>query len=113
MKVILANLRHDEQNDWSNDDDAFLIDRRTPVGNPFILENADDDVKRDEVCDKYEEWFHKEGLKNERVQKYLDKLLEHLKSHGRLVLLCWCIPKRCHGETIKRWIESEILQKGE
>lgn len=74
------------------------IDRRSPVGNPFILK---DESQRDLVCDKYYEWFkHRLRLEDERIIAHLNTLMDVYKRYGRLRLFCWCAPKRCHGETI-------------
>lgn len=80
----------------------MLIDRRSPIGNPFILK---DENQRDLVCDKYYEWFkHRIRLEDEKFIAYLDMLIAIYKKYEKLRLFCWCAPKRCHGETIKNYI---------
>ena len=82
------------------------IDRRSPVGNPYTLIREDG---RDNICDSYDEWFKgKLTMKDSKIIEYLDSMFELYKSHGRLRLFCWCVPKRCHGETIKKYIEEEL-----
>ncbi len=61
-----------------------LIDRTTKWGNPFIIGR---DGNRDEVCDKYEEWFPS--------QPHLVAALKELEGK---ILGCWCKSKRCHGD---------------
>lgn len=86
--------------------EGFLVDRTTPVGNPFFMK---DESQRDEVCDKYKEWFYSvlfyNNLNYEFIN-YLKKLLKHYKQFGEITLICWCAPKRCHAETIKEWLEK-------
>lgn len=66
---------------------TVLIDRTTIWGNPFHL-GIDGD--RDEVLEKYLSWLP--------TQPQLIAKLPLL--HGRN-LMCWCSPKRCHGEVLR------------
>ena len=45
-------------------------------------------------------------IKKPKVKDYLDSLIATYKIYGKLRLFCWCAPKRCHGETIKRYLED-------
>jgi len=101
--VIIANAHHGMKPDPVNG--IFLIDRRTPVGNPFVLY---DEAQRDEVCKKYDVWFYEVGLRDPKVLDYLKQIKSHLDRYDKVTLLCWCIPKRCHGFTIKKWLEKPI-----
>jgi hypothetical protein len=102
MNITIANIKNGTKID---DPHVFLIDRRTPVGNPFPL---NDESLRDEVCDKYDVWFNNKGLKDPKVVAYLNSLRLYLAEHKKIILLCWCAPKRCHGETIKKWLETNV-----
>ena len=84
---------------------VIRIDRQSPVGNPFYMR---DESERDMVCNQYQAYFdniiaHKD--------KYLD-FMQYLRYiyctavQTKVALACWCAPKRCHGETIKKFIES-------
>jgi hypothetical protein len=83
------------------------VDRQSPLGNPFPMKT---EAQRDMVCDQYDEWFRKMviGKQNPAAVKEMCRLISILKEHGKIRLFCWCAPKRCHAETIKRWLE-EIL----
>ena len=94
--IKIKNLKNERPNNpWD-----FKIDRSTPVGNPFVLTSGS---TREDVCRLYEQYF-KLLLSKSRVSSYLSKLVAAYKQHGKLNLFCWCAPKRCHGETIKKWI---------
>lgn len=69
--------------------DAVYIGRGSPYGNPFVIGKDGD---RDEVCNKYEQYL----LSN-------PQLLQAVKTNlrGRDVV-CFCAPKRCHGDTLVR-----------
>lgn len=82
----------------------FIVDRTSPLGNPFRMSN---EFKRDLVCDKYEEWMATQLLeKNPTVLSELTRIDKALKKYGKVRLFCWCTPKRCHAETIKRMLEN-------
>jgi hypothetical protein len=63
--------------------------------------------ERDSVCDKYEEYFAKKVAdKDAAFMNELHRLWKYHKENGQLILGCYCSPKRCHGETIKRFLEQ-------
>lgn len=85
---------------------AVNIERPTPLGNPFILNVHGD---RDEVCDKYEEWFKEQlATQNPKFLNALRDLYLQAKRDGYLTLGCYCAPKRCHGDTIKKFLDSHF-----
>lgn len=63
-------------------DDAVYIGRGSPWGNPFII-GVDGD--REEVCDLFER----------ATLPHLD--VSALRGRD---LVCFCAPKRCHGDAI-------------
>jgi hypothetical protein len=71
---------------------AVYIGRGTPYGNPFPI-NASQD--RDAVCDKFES----------EVLPTLD--VEELRGKD---LICFCAPKRCHGDAI---LKKANITKGD
>ncbi len=70
------------------------IDRGTPYGNPFIM---DVDGDRDEVCNLFAQY----ALWRLSVQP---NWLDQLKGKD---LYCWCVPERCHGETLLSLIKDK------
>ena len=87
----------------------FRIDRASVLGNPFPMAV---ESERDKVCKEYEEYFHNK-MKDTNSQFYskMAEILDVYKQFKQIRLFCWCAPKRCHGETIKKWLETNI--KGE
>lgn len=85
-----------------------IVDRRSVLGNPFILYEEFD---RDLVCDKYEHYFNN-IINNKQINQPFINKLQHLihlyEKHHKLRLFCWCYPKRCHSETIRNYILSNI-----
>ena len=76
---------------WGQEGDV-RIDRVTKWGNPFHIGV----LNRDEVCDEYERWFFdKSGL-------------DIYELAGAKRLGCWCKPKRCHGDFLKRLLDNML-----
>jgi hypothetical protein len=89
--VEVINLRTCK--DWGKPGDV-RIDRKTKWGNPYTMQTESD---RDRVCNLYEVWLDKQ-LRQQKLN------LKELKNAQRLG--CWCSPKRCHGDYLKRKIED-------
>ena len=86
-----------------SDKGAQYIGRGSPLGNPFRMKN---ESERDLVCDQYDAWFKRKVAENDaHVMNELRRLFK-IAQKGDLVLGCYCSPKRCHGETIKRFLEQ-------
>ena len=81
--------------------DVKICRTKSILGNPYILYN---ESERDLVCDMYEKWFDENIL---MLKDELQRLIEIYKTYHQLNLFCWCAPKRCHGETIKKYIEEQ------
>ncbi|UOX40231.1 hypothetical protein [Vibrio phage PhiImVa-1] len=90
---------------WKNVDGALNVycGRGSVFGNPFPIT---DSATRDEVCDKYEDYFHQEANREgSELNKGMRKLLEYYQQGNNINLQCYCEGKRCHTETIKRSLE--------
>ena len=68
---------------------AVYIGRGSLYGNPFVIGK---DGSRDDVCDKYEQYI----LGNPQL---LQAVKTRLKGCD---VVCFCAPKRCHGDTLVR-----------
>lgn len=85
------------------DKGAVYVGRPSPLGNPFVLT---DESRRDEVCDRYETWLRSKVEQGDpAVLKELRRLYR-LAQDGPVVLGCYCAPRRCHADSIKRFLES-------
>ena len=84
---------------------AQYIGRGSPLGNPFPISPK---LSRDEACDVYHHWFHTQiQNKNPVVLQELRRLFRLAKQED-VTLGCFCAPKRCHGETIKAFLDSHM-----
>ena len=82
------------------------VDRTSAIGNPFKMYS---ESERDKVCDEYEVYFNKKVAEGTDV-KFMNELraIYKLAKQGDVYLACWCAPKRCHAETIKKFIEKYL-----
>lgn len=98
--VVIKNLR--------NEKPIFkyqvCVDRSSVLGNPFPMKT---ESRRDYVCDLYEKYFNEKlSIGDEELVMELNRLYNLHEKYGRLELFCWCIPKRCHAETIKKILDD-------
>lgn len=70
------------------------IARPSKWGNPFSIGR---DGTREEVCEKYIEWFTQQYNLIDDLDELIDKTLG-----------CWCAPKQCHGDFL---VEQAALVK--
>ena len=101
-----ANLAHfnDVKKFWSADNQRWTksgyvyIGRRmvnrhfnlpqSPFGNPFKIEEDTDELREDAI-EMYAEWITGQP-----------QLLAQLENLRGMTLVCWCHPRRCHGEVL-------------
>ena len=84
--------------------------RGSPVGNPYLISKH---LDRDTVCDLYEKWFNKEMLKKySTVTSFVNNLvaLAHIQD---INLGCFCAPRKCHCDTIKKYIDNQLERNNE
>lgn len=81
---------------------SVYIGRGSIFGNPFK------EGTRDENCDAYQEYFDKRVKEDEAFKEALRQLWRRGKQKGELKLACFCAPKRCHGDTIKAFLEKHF-----
>jgi len=79
------------------------VDRSSILGNPFPMKAVS---QRDRVCDQYAEYAAKKIKESGAYRQEMIRLYRLYKEHGQLRLFCWCAPKRCHAETIKKYLEQ-------
>ena len=112
--------------------DDVGVDRRTPLGNPFLM-GADgrDERLRDEACEACAEWLEdperasaesigaRRGLRVDprfgatsgagaAAARAMQQLEARLRSGENLRLMCWCAPKRCHGDGIAEMLARRV-----
>ena len=97
MSIELVNLRKKRPQHKYD----ILVDRRTVLGNPF----GDPKLSRDQQCDQHAIWFRKQmHYTTSAVHQEMQRLSALHQKYGKLRLFCWCVPLRCHSETIADWL---------
>jgi len=97
--IQIKNLRVERpKEEWE-----IKVDRSSILGYPFPMNG---EAERDAVCDQYEEYFRRKVREDAKFKEEVDRLIALWQKHGKLSLFCWCAPKRCHSETIKKFIEE-------
>ena len=94
------------------------IGRPSPLGNPFThihdrKTKAEYIVaSRDEAVRRYEGWLRKQIAEASPIYGKIGDLVSILLDGFDLELECWCAPKSCHGDIIKKVIlEDDWLNK--
>lgn len=100
--------------DFSLDAKAILIDRSTPLGNPYRLQK-DDPYLRQECIRKYKRWLWENIKLPTSIPMTELKRLVALATAQDLVLRCWCAPKPCHGQVVAaalQWMAQNTKELG-
>lgn len=91
---------HDEPNS------EYMGRGNSPLGNPYPIEGKQ---TRDIVCDKYEKYLYKEVANNNTlIINELKRLHQKGLEQGYLKLGCFCVPKRCHVESIRKFLIEDF-----
>ncbi len=89
---------------------GFYVGRPMPLGNPFRLLREED---RDQVVNQYATWLERQVRRgNPEVVRALEELYRALRHRGNITLLCFCAPKRCHGEIIAEHLRRKAEVEG-
>jgi len=91
------------------------IGRGSALGNPYTGSKSVKNTKAEYQCDtrevaiaKYEEYLKLAISENNRyICDELNKIWSKAKS-GDVNLVCFCKPKACHGDIIKKLIEAKF-----
>lgn len=76
---------------------AVLIDRRTPWGNPFPMDNGN---TRDEVVNQFDLWVH---ISDDPKAVWIRDHIHALKGKR---LACHCAPLACHGDILAEMADA-------
>jgi hypothetical protein len=87
-------------------DRDVYIGRPTPLGNPYTHQlgtTAEIHVgTREEAVLMYRLWLPKQIIGgNKEVIEALQNIQQMAEHDDDVYLVCWCAPKKCHGEVIR------------
>ena len=97
----------------SNND--VYIGRGSPLGNPFTGSKKVENTKavfqcssREEAIEKYENYLRLAIYENDSyICNEMNRIWKMAKT-GDVNLVCFCKPKACHGDIIKKLIEEKL-----
>jgi len=82
------------------------IGRGSPLGNPFKITEV---MLRHMVIDTYAVWLRDHIITEEDIiLAELNRLFNILLCEQKLILICHCSPKPCHGNIIKQVLENKF-----
>jgi hypothetical protein len=65
------------------------------------------------VVDRYATWLEEQVRQgNPAVVRTLNQIYQALKRRGDITLLCFCAPRRCHGEVIAQRLRAMAQAEG-
>jgi hypothetical protein len=77
------------------------------LGNPYPLNNPDDEAERAVVIERFAGWLEaRVNRKDPPILSELVRMRNLVLEHGSVDLGCWCAPKRCHCDVLKAEIEK-------
>jgi len=90
----------------------YYIARPSILGNPYS-HNKNSIAKyyvesRNIAIDKYKNYFYEKINTDNEFKNEINKLIKIYKENKKINLVCWCKPKKCHGDIIKEYIIKKI-----
>ena len=99
--ITVVNRHHPEHTYPHGE--TIYIGRGSYLGNPFPL---GDFVNREDCIKEYEKYLSENILmKNEKIMRALKQIYDASQDHP-VNLQCFCAPHKCHGDSIKKLIET-------
>lgn len=115
INIIVVNKHQMKKSEMLGVQEVY-IGRGSALGNPFThlpIEKSKalfQVESREKAIEEYEKWiWQKIGDKDEAVIKELENIKSKAKA-GKVYLVCYCKPKKCHGDIIKMIVEKSIKQ---
>ncbi len=82
---------------------GIYVGRPSPLGNPFAMQG---EATRSAVIRDYEDWLAEQLLDPCSAASIELHRLAALARKQDLCLVCFCAPKACHADMIRRTIEA-------
>jgi len=109
--ITISNIRQNPKGEYIGRENKTYGVHESPLANPFPLKR---ESERDGVIEMYGHWLDSvltvDGEDNP-VRIELNRLKNIYQDTGELNLVCWCFPRRCHGEIIRDIILRKIDEK--
>lgn len=87
---------------------AFYVGRGSPLGNPFKVK-PHGPHERGETIPLYEQHLRERiSAGDPNVRAELNRIYQHAREHDETLLMCYCAPRACHADIIKKIIEEKL-----
>lgn len=112
--IHVYNLNTEDFSKYKNN---YNIGRPNILSNPYTyldLEKTKATFQcktREEAIDLYSNYFDVMYSGNIEFQKVIDEIYEKYKNGEEIYLGCWCSPKPCHGDIIKKKLEERLIRE--
>jgi hypothetical protein len=83
------------------------IDRSSPLGNPYRMSSEE---QRDNVCEAYAHEISRRVKNDPAYRREMVRIYRACERGEHVALMCWCAPRRCHGDAIKDFIEQYLSE---
>lgn len=116
MQITIVHKREQTGGEDAIPYPQVYIGRPSPLGNPFAIGR---DGTRGQVIEQYDTWLTEQiatftchGVESDAV-KEMNRLWLLANANDGLILVCWCKPKDCHGDVVKRYLDYAFNFKDE
>ena len=108
--ITISNIRQNPKGEYIGRENKTYGVHESPLANPFPLKR---ESERDGVIVSYANWMdlNLRDPFNNPVKEEIERLKAIYRDKGELNLVCWCFPKRCHGEIVREVIMREFDEK--
>lgn len=101
-KIFVSNKRRPKSDTLNSL--RVQIGRPNPLGNPYKI---GEDGNRKTVIAKYEMLLRQKllvGRAFDPMTKAFWQILQDFQAGKDIIMECWCAPKPCHGDVIKKYL---------
>jgi hypothetical protein len=116
MSITISNIRQNPKGEYIGRENKTFGVNESPLANPFALKR---ESERDGVIEEYRVWlednlYHRlRSFSAASIRNEIERLKKIYVDTGELNLVCWCFPRRCHGEVIREIILRELDERTE
>lgn len=95
----------------------YYIGRPSILSNPYTHLDVEKTLAlfqcsdREETIEKYSEYFDIMYGHNKEFTDIVDEIFEKYKNGEEIYLGCFCKPKTCHGDVIKKKLEERLIKE--
>jgi hypothetical protein len=92
---------------------SVYVGRPEALGNPFRLVRTHSSIEanRRKIVGRYEAWLMRAVLLDPVVSHEFKKIEAAALAGLDIELVCWCAPKACHADVIRKFLEASLARR--